>query len=89
MWARRRGFAGHLERDKFLFHADHFLLRENRATDKFAFVERHEKSYARFNRRGVLVQFVAVKRIADFRAQRITRARRRQRTWFERQPIGG
>ena len=46
----------------------------NVAAVKFAFVERDEKSEPGFDRRRVLVQFVAVKRIANFRAQRVARA---------------
>ena len=41
---------------------------------KFAFVERHKKSQPGLDGRGVLVQFMAVKRIANFRAQRVARA---------------
>src|SRR5882724_780918 len=74
MRTRRCGFLVHLERDEFLLHAVSFLFGENRAAIESTFVERNKKSDARFNRRGVLIQFVAVKRIANFRAQRVARA---------------
>ena len=68
MRARRRGFVGHLERDEFLFCAVRFLFGKNRATIKFTFVERNKKTNARFDGCGFLVEFVAVKRITNFRA---------------------
>ena len=74
MRTRRRGFIGHLEGDEFFFHAIRLLFGQHGATNEFALVERDKKSDASLNRRGVLVQFVAVKRIANFRAQRVARA---------------
>jgi hypothetical protein len=44
------------------------------AAVEFALVERHEKPEAGFDGRGLLVQFMAVKRVANFRAQRVARA---------------
>src|SRR5665213_1796009 len=73
MRAGRRGFARHFEGNQFLFHTVRLLSGKNGSSDKFSFVQRDEKSDARFNRRGVLVQFMAVKWIADFRAQSVTR----------------
>ncbi len=74
MRPRRRGFAGHLERDEFFLHAVGFLFRENGAAIEFALVERDKKSEPGLDGRGLLVQFMAVKRIANFRAQRVARA---------------
>src|ERR1035437_1091950 len=74
MRTRRRGFIGHLERGEFLVHAVGLLLREDGTAMEIAFVERYERSDPGLNRRGVLVEFVAVKRVTGFRAQRVPRA---------------
>src|ERR1019366_7666784 len=65
----------HFERDQFFLHAVRLLFREHGTAVELALVERNEKSDARLDRRGIFVQFVAVKRIANFRAQCVARAK--------------
>src|ERR1051325_10420713 len=74
MGPRRRGSTGHLERHELLAHATGLLLRKYGTAVEFALVQRHEKSHPRLDRRGVFIQFVTVKRVTHFRAQRVARA---------------
>ena len=50
---------------------------------KFALVQRHKKSQARFHRRGVFIQFMPVERVTGLGAQRVPRsqARRLEAGW--------
>src|SRR6185436_4274353 len=74
MWPRRRRLRRHREGRQFPLRTVLLLPREHAAPDKISFVQRNEKSDARLDRRGVLIQLVAVKRITNFRAQRVARA---------------
>src|ERR1035437_479057 len=64
----------HLKRHELLVRALGLLLGQYSATDELAFVQRDEEAHARLDRGGVFVQFVAVKRVANLRAQRVARA---------------
>ena len=70
---RRRGFPNHLECDEFFPRAVDFLFRENGAAIEFVFVERDKKSQPGLDGRGLLVQFMAIKRVADLGAQGVAR----------------
>src|ERR1039458_4201434 len=86
MRPRRRGSAGHLERDQFFLRTAGFLFRENGASIEFAFVERDKKSESGLDGRGLLVQLMAVKRVANFRAQRVARAKT---AWLDAERLPG
>ena len=74
MRSRRRGFPDHLERDEFFPGVARLLFRENGTSDEFALVERDKKSESGLDGRGLLVQLMTVKRVANLCAQRVARA---------------
>src|SRR5262245_6200364 len=80
MRPRRSSLFCHLERDTLLLHTICFLFSKHTPPDKITFVERDKEPNPRFNRRGLLVQFVTVKRIANFRSQRVSSS---EAAWFD------
>src|SRR6266404_2201563 len=66
MGPRRRRFVSHFECDKFFADSFCFLFGEDRSPDELPFFERHEEAKAGFNWRGLLIEFVTVKWIANF-----------------------
>src|SRR2546428_515690 len=73
-WPWRGGTFAHFEGDTFLPYALDLLLRQPGVADKVAFVQTDEGTQASLDRRGILVQLMAVERIAHLGAQRVARA---------------
>src|ERR1035437_2857508 len=64
----------HLERHKLLARTLGLLLGQHGAAYEIALVQGNEEAHARLDGSGILVQFVAVKGVADLGAQRVARA---------------
>jgi len=71
---RGRRFFSHLEGDTLLLNSGSLFLRQHRAPHEIAFIQRDEAANAGFDRSGLLIQLVALKRVTDFGAECIARA---------------
>src|SRR5213593_3430774 len=73
MRAWRRAFVRHFESDALLCRPFSLLLRKNRPSNEFTFVERDEEAKPRFDRRSAFVQFMPIERVTNLGPQCIPR----------------